>query len=232
MTQARFAGRGQNSGRDGPGSENGQGQGRGRGTGYTPKPKTLKVGLCKELESNIFDYGVSNAADLMRTTQEKIRQYIGIKYGEDIANKLTNKTTVTIPPPVYSTVILLRHQEWKRHVRSKQKNMWTALDAKLAQLQSASGIQDAVAIAEVENQVKDVAYQQGQEVPYNLTDSEKLQYSKKSKTHRHRIATLEKHCGNVYALIYRQCTQILQDKMKQDKNWVTVSVSYKPLELY
>ncbi len=123
MTQARFAGQGQNSGRDGRGSGNGQGQGRGRGTGYTSKPKMLKVGLCKELESNIFDHGISNATNLMRTTQEKIRQYIGIKYGEDIANELTNKTTVTISPPVYSTAILLRHQEWERHGRRKQKNM-------------------------------------------------------------------------------------------------------------
>ena len=49
--------------------------------GYRSKPKMFKVGLCNELESNIFDYGVSNAADLMRTTQEKIGQYIGIKYG-------------------------------------------------------------------------------------------------------------------------------------------------------
>jgi hypothetical protein len=102
----------------------------------------------------------------------------------------------------------------------------------LAQLQSASGIQDAVAIAKVENQVKDVAYHQGQKVPYNLTDSEKLKYGNKSKTHSQRIATLEKHRGNVYALIYGQCTQILQDKMKQNKNWVTGSVSYKLLELY
>jgi hypothetical protein len=99
-----------------------------------------KVGLCKELESNIFDYGVSNAINLMRTTQEKIGQYVGIKHGVDIANELTNKTTVTIPPPVSSTAILLRHQEWEMHVRRKQKNMRTALDAKLAQLQSALGI--------------------------------------------------------------------------------------------
>ncbi len=69
-------------------------------------------------------------------------------------------------------------------------------------------------------------------MPYNLTDSEKLEYGNKSKTHSQCIATLEKHGGNVYALIYGQCSQILQDKMKQDKNWVTVSVSYKPLELY
>ncbi len=99
--------------------------------------------------------------------------------------------------------------------------MRTALDAKLAQLQSASGIQDAVAIAEVENQVDDIAYHQGWEVPYNLTDSEKLEYENKSKAHSQRIATLDKHRGNVYALIYGQCTQILQDKMKQDKNWAT-----------
>ncbi len=111
-------------------------------------------------------------------------------------------------------------------------NMRTALNAKLAQLQSTSGIQDAVAIAKVKNQVEEVAYHQGQEVPYNLTDSEKLEYSNESKMHSHRVATLEKHRGNVYALIYGQCTQILQDKMKQDKNWATVSVFYKPLELY
>ncbi len=103
MTQARFAGQGQNSGRAGRGPGNGRGQGRGRGTGYTSKSKTSKVGLCKELENNIFDYGIPNTADFMRTTQEKIGQYIGIKYGEDIAKELTNKATVTIPPPMYST---------------------------------------------------------------------------------------------------------------------------------
>ncbi len=99
MTQARFAVWGKNFGRAGRGPGNSQGQGHGCGTGYTSKPKTLKVGLCKELENNIFDYGVPNTANLMRTTQEKIGQYIGIKYGEDIANELTNKATMTILHP-------------------------------------------------------------------------------------------------------------------------------------
>ena len=70
----------------------------------------------------------------MCTTQEKIGQYVGIKYGEHIANELTNKSTVTIPPPVYAAAILVRHQEWERHVRRKQRSMRTALDAKLVQL--------------------------------------------------------------------------------------------------
>jgi hypothetical protein len=54
---------------------------------------------------------------------------------------------------VYAAAILLRHQEWERHVRKKQRNMRTALDAKLVQLQPASGVQDAeaIAIAEVKN---------------------------------------------------------------------------------
>jgi hypothetical protein len=100
MTQAWFAGRGWNAGRNGRGLANGRGQGCGHGTGYMLKPKSTKVGLCKELESHIFIFGILNAANLMRTMQEKIAQYVGIKYGEDIANKHTNKTMVTIPPPV------------------------------------------------------------------------------------------------------------------------------------
>jgi hypothetical protein len=43
---------------------------------------------------------------------------------------------------------------------------------------------------------------------------------------------LETHQGQVYSLILGQCTQLLQDKMKQDASWTTVSVSYDPLELY
>jgi hypothetical protein len=164
----------------------------------------------------------------MRTTQEKITQYVGIKFGEDIANELTNKTMVKVAPPVYSASIVLIHQEWEIHVRMKQKNTKTALDAKLKQLRSAAtGDRDVVAIADTENLIDDVEYQQSQAVSYSLTDSERLKYSNESKSHSNRVATLEKHSGNVYALIYGQCTQILQDKLKQD-----VSVSYKPLELY
>ena len=76
MTQSRFGGQGRNAGRDGHGAVNGRGSGRGCGAGYTSKPKTLKVGLCKELENHIFNYGVFNATDLMLMTQEKITQYV------------------------------------------------------------------------------------------------------------------------------------------------------------
>jgi hypothetical protein len=43
---------------------------------------------------------------------------------------------------------------------------------------------------------------------------------------------LETHQGQAYSLILGQCTQLLQNKMKQDASWTTVSASYDPLELY
>ena len=87
-------------------------------------------------------------------------------------------------------------------MRKKQKNTKTALDAKLKQLRSVATVdQDVVAIADTENLIDDVEYQQGQEVPYNLNDSERLKHSNESKSHFHRVAMLEKHRRNVHALI-------------------------------
>jgi hypothetical protein len=40
------------------------------------------------------------------------------------------------------------------------------------------------------------------------------------------------HREQVYALILGHCTQLLQDKLKQDSSWSTVSKSYDPLDLY
>ena len=60
--------------------------------------------------------------------------------------------------------------------------------------------QDDVEIADLENQIEDLKYQQGQDVPYNLTDTERLEFSNESKAHSIRVAMLEKHRGNVYAL--------------------------------
>jgi hypothetical protein len=90
----------------------------------------------------------------------------------------------------------------------------------------------ALDIANLENQIDDLEFESHQEVPHKLTMKEAGGYSNSAKTHSLREATLEKHHGQVYALIYRQCTQLLQDKMKQEKLWVAVSNSYKPLELY
>ena len=41
--------------------------------------KNMKVGLCKELDGNIFDYGLKTSADQMHNLQAKIIQYVGAK---------------------------------------------------------------------------------------------------------------------------------------------------------
>ena len=69
-------------------------------------------------------------------------------------------------------------------------------------------------------------------MPHKSTAEEAASHYNNVKTHSLREATLEKHRGQVYALIYGQCTQLLQVKMKQEKSWAALSASYKPLELY
>jgi hypothetical protein len=192
------------------------------------------VGLCKKLEGHIFDYSGHGAANTMRVTQEKIQQYVGIKFGEDIANKIKNKKLVVLTPPKYSNAIKLRHQEYKKLVRRKPGNLMKALKIKLSTMkaQLCSGDDVAPEIADLENQIDDLKFESHQEVSHKLTMEEASGYSNHAKTHSLRKVTLEKHRGQVYTLIYRQCTQFLQGKMKQEKLWVAVSNSYKPLELY
>ena len=93
----------------GRGCGDGWGSGRGGGCAYNKSSKTTKVGLCKELEGNIFHYGSKMSADLMQTTQEKIVQYMVAKYGGDITNKLQNWLPIVINPPEYSPHIKARH---------------------------------------------------------------------------------------------------------------------------
>ncbi len=135
MTQSRFNGRGKGqvhncARRDGRGSA----WRNDRGSGYSSKPKTTKVGLLKELEGKVFDYGGHRAAYTMGVTQEKIQQYIGIKYSEDIGNELKNKVQVVIKPPEYSKAIEKSHVEYQALVRSKQTKLLMAGQAKLSKL--------------------------------------------------------------------------------------------------
>jgi hypothetical protein len=130
----RYGGRGQGDGRGGRDGRGGPGR-QSCGLGYSSKPKATKMGLCKELEGHIFDYGGHGAAHTMIVTQEKIRQYV-VKFGEDIANEIKNKKLVVLTPPKYSNAIKLRHQECERLVRRKQGNLMRALEVKLTTLQA------------------------------------------------------------------------------------------------
>jgi hypothetical protein len=68
----------------------------------------------------VFDYGQKSAADLMRTLWEKLVQYAGTIYGQDISNELQNKITVDIIEPVHSAEVLMKHGLRKAMIRSGQ----------------------------------------------------------------------------------------------------------------
>ena len=87
-------------------------------------------------------------------------------------------------------------------------------------------------IARLKNDIAYLEFESWQPVPHKLTSEEAALFYNDCKTYSMRAATLMKHHGQAFATIIGQCTQLLLDKMKQEKAWEVVSASYKPLELY
>ena len=107
-----FKGQGQGSGCRGGRSRKSSGIGSRSNVFATPQSgqaKISKTSLCKELDGHIFDFDSKTAADQMQTLQVKINQYVGSKYGEDIANGLENRCRLVITGVTYPQSILDWH---------------------------------------------------------------------------------------------------------------------------
>ena len=121
-------------------------------------------------------------------------------------------------------------------VCTRQQNIQQARLSKQAILEAAATLgvdPDApMQLAILDNEIAEGDYKQNNEVPIKLLDSEKTQYNNDWRTYRERNALLMKHRGQAFSLILGQCTQLLQDRMKQDTNWNMASTSYNPLDLY
>jgi hypothetical protein len=87
-------------------------------------------------------------------------------------------------------------------------------------------------LAILQNEIAQGEFAASIEVPVVLTESEKTQFSNDWHTFRERNTNLIKHRGQAFSLIQGQCTQLLQEKMKQETDCNTVSISYDPLTLY
>jgi hypothetical protein len=92
--------------------------------------------------------------------------------------------------------------------------------------------QSPLQLAILDNEIAEGNCKQNNEVPIEMSDSEKTQYSNNQRTYRERNVLLMKHRGQAFSLILDECTQLLQDRMKQDANWNAASTSYDPLDLY
>jgi hypothetical protein len=167
--------------------------------------------MCTNLGTNVFDYGEKSTADQMCTSWEKLAQYLRTNYGQDISNELQNKITVILVEPVHTDDVLLKHSLRETMIRNGQMNIQRAL---------------------LKNDIAQGEFSANVEVPIVLNDSQKTQFSNEWRTYRERNANLIKHRGQEFSLIQGQCTQLLQDKIKQDTDWAVVSTSYDPLTLY
>jgi hypothetical protein len=70
----------------------------------------------------VFNYGQKSAADQTRTSWEKLAQYVGTNYGQDIRNKLQNKITVILVEPVHTDDVLVKHGLRETMIRKGQMN--------------------------------------------------------------------------------------------------------------
>ena len=226
---------GRSGGRGGRGNRNRK-RGQPRGNSYAGASNSSKKGLCAALNSNVFDYGQKNSADQMRTSWEKIVQYVGTTYGQDISNELQNKAIVALTEPVHTTVITARHAVRETIIRRGQERIQTARRASEAMLKivivkDPNDADARMKLAVLQNEIADGDFEAAEPVPVVLTDSEKMQHSNEWRTFREQNAKLIMHRGQTFSLILGQCTQMLQDKMKQDPDWTTTSMSYDPLVL-
>jgi hypothetical protein len=163
-------------------------------------------------------------------------QFVGTNYGQDISNELQNKIPVILSEPVHTLEVLARHAIQEQMVQTGEENLQWARLSKRVILEAAAALgadPDApMQLVILDNEIAEGNYKQNNEVPIEMLDSEKMPYSNDWRTYRERNALLTKHRGQAFSLILGQCTQLLQDRMKQDINWNLVSTSYIPLELY
>jgi hypothetical protein len=82
------------------------GCGHRRGQNYTGTRMAANSGLCAALGNNVFDYGHRVAVDQMQTSWEKLVQFMGTNYKQDISNELQNKISVTLTILVHTLEVL------------------------------------------------------------------------------------------------------------------------------
>ena len=58
---------------------------------------------------SFFSIGQRMSADLLQSTLINLVQYVGTKYGEEIADELVNRYPTPLPPPQYTAEVIRKH---------------------------------------------------------------------------------------------------------------------------
>jgi hypothetical protein len=149
---------------------------------------------------------------------------------------LQNKITVVLIEPVHTIDVLMKHSVREVMLRNGQLNIQRTGQAqetiRKAAVLAGIDLDSPMKLSILQNEISQGKLATDIEVPVELNDSEQTQFSNDWCTFRERNANLIKHRGQAFSLTQSQCNQLLQDKMKQDTDWNTVSKSYDPLTLH
>ena len=86
--------------------------------------------MCPDLGENVFIYVEKGSADQIKTTQEKIVQYVGIQYGNDISTEVLNQTDFIIPKPEHSQETMYEHDDLFKKIEIRYNRTKNAMEAK------------------------------------------------------------------------------------------------------
>jgi hypothetical protein len=149
---------------------------------------------------------------------------------------LQNKINVILVEPVHTDDVLLKHSLRETMIRNGQMNIQRARKSQETILEAAvlTGLdmEAPMKLTLLQNKIAQGGFSANIEFSIVLNDSHNPQFSNEWRTYRERTDNLIKHQRHAFSLIQGQCTQLLQDKMKQDMDWAVVSTSYDPLTLY
>jgi hypothetical protein len=174
------------------------------------------TGLTKELKNHIFDLGERSSADLMRTIQIKIAQYIGSLYGGDILGELETKTEFVAPVPSYPPSALSGKTRYETMIRAQQNNERMSLNQRLnhieSQINAANPTNTNLVMeldgqkSDIENKIMKVDYDLASDVEVPLSEEEKGEWRQEQKACGDRATKHVQHQQKAYAIIIGQCT--------------------------
>jgi hypothetical protein len=129
---------------------------------------TTKTGLCTALGTHVFDYGHKAAADQMRTSWEKLAQYCGTINGQNILNKLSNRTPYLLQASTYTSVVLVRHQQHEKMLTDVRKKLQVAREneRKVLEQEVKDKVRDApMKLARLEGEITKAEFEMSQAIP-------------------------------------------------------------------
>jgi hypothetical protein len=147
----------------------------------------------------------------MRTSWEKLEQYVGTNYGQDISNELQNKITFILVEPVHTDDVILKHSLRENMIHNGQMNTQRARKSQETILDAAvlAGLdmEAPMKLALLQNEISQGGFSANIEVPIVLNDSQKTQFSNEWRTYREHNDNMIKHRGQAFSLIQGQCTR-------------------------